>query len=357
MAAFVAPEQFSPPVNLKAEQNIKKEQIEKIVYNLPKPDKIKAVHLAYDSYLNSPFKEILGEIENSQINAIVFEIKNPTGLVTLNSKRHLEALEELIPKLNEAGIYTIARMVVFQDSYLTEERPDLAIQNSQTGGIWRDYKNVAWSDPTNPAVWQYNLDIMQKAAEAGFNEINLDYIRFPSDGPVRQAVYNNLENSEEKVNVIGNFLKFVRENLRSDVVLSIDVFGMIFISDQAEIGQSISKMAPHVDVIMPMSYPSHYPPNFRGLENPADHPYVVVFRTLEKGFEQLRPPRDNTSTSTAPEPQRHEVIVRPWIQDFDLGAVYDDYKIQEQIRAASEFEIYTWALWNASSRYTWSAVR
>jgi len=309
---------------------------------IPKPDEVKAIHLAYGSYLSSTFTDILSEIMNSQINAIIFEIKDPTGYVALNNDSHVKALEELIPKLNHAGIYTIARMVVFQDTQLVASNPELAIKNSATQEPWQDYKGVHWSDPTSPDVWEYNLDIAQRAADIGFDEINYDYIRFPSDGPVRLAQYSNLVDENAKGDVIADFLKFTHENLYSHVFLSVDVFGMAFINDQEGIGQYIEKMAPYVDIIMPMSYPSHYPDGFRGLDNPSEHPHLVVLRTLEKGFEKL---------------EGYNVIVRPWIQDFNLGAIYDDHKIQEQIRAGKDLGIETWALWNASNRYRWSAVK
>lgn len=312
----------------------------------PKPivdsDNVKAIHLSYGSYNSSKFSDILAEIENSEVNAIIFEIKNADGWVAINDDFHASVLEELLPELNRRGIYTIARLVIFQDPVLVHSNPTLAIKNSATGGPWADYKGVIWADPTNKAVWEYNLDIAKRALDLGFNEINFDYIRFPTDGPLSLVQYSNLSEFETRENMIVNFLKYAREELGSNTVLSIDVFGMTFIGDQQVIGQSIAKMAPYVDVIMPMPYPSHYPDGFIGYANPADHPYEIMHYTMEKGVKKL---------------EGQDVIVRSWLQDFDLGAFYNDHEIKEQIRAVEAFDMEGWALWNASNRYTWSAVR
>lgn len=317
-------------------------QINTSKISVPKMDNIVAIHLAYGTYLNNSFLNILKAVENSKINAVVFEIKNPNGLVAISNKKHRNALEELLPRLRKQGIYTIARMVIFQDPVLVKERLNLAIKNLQTGSAWHDYKGIAWSDPTNREVWKYNLEIAKRARDMGFNEINFDYIRFPSDGPTKYAQYENLEEFETKENTITSFAAFTKEQLGKNVNFSINVFGMVFINKQLEIGQDIEHLAPYVDVIMPMPYPSHYPMGFIGFENPAEHPYEVIHYTLKKGFEKLS--------------ENSNVIVRPWLQDFNLGAIYGVSEINEQIRALSDFGIETWVLWNASNNYTWKAI-
>ncbi|MEX0877733.1 MAG: putative glycoside hydrolase [Candidatus Spechtbacterales bacterium] len=309
---------------------------------IPDPGQVKAIHLSYGTYNSSRFSDILAEIENSEVNAIIFEMKNPVGWVALDDDFHVSVLEELLPELNRRGIYTIARMVIFQDPVVVGQNPDFAIKNSATGGPWADYKGVVWADPTNKAVWEYNVDIAKKALDVGFNEINFDYIRFPTDGPLSLVQYSNLDEFGTRENTIVNFAKYAKEELGINSVLSVDVFGITFIGDQKVIGQSIAKLAPYVDVIMPMPYPSHYPDGFIGYANPADHPYEIMHYTMELGMKKL---------------EGHNVIVRSWLQDFDLGAFYNDHEIKEQIRAVEEFDMEGWALWNASNRYTWSAVR
>lgn len=308
----------------------------------PQKKDVKAIHLSYGSYLSDDFVGILDEIEKSDINTIVFEVKTPSGLVAFNSQKHIDILKELLPKLKEGGIYTIARMVIFQDPVLAEENPGLAIKNSATGGPWSDNNGIVWTDPTQREVWDHNINIARQALDTGFDEVNFDYIRFPTDGNLSLTKYKNLNTFNSKGDAIASFLDYTRKKLGPSPTLSIDVFGMTFVGDQHTIGQIIGMMAPHVDVIYPMSYPSHYPDGFMGFENPAEHPYEIVDSTLERGLEKL---------------EGHAVVVRPWVQDFDLGAEYEVNKIQAQIRAIEDNGIDTWALWNASNRYTFEAVR
>ncbi|MDX1535788.1 MAG: putative glycoside hydrolase [Candidatus Spechtbacterales bacterium] len=308
----------------------------------PEINNVKAIHLAYGTYLNSSYETILEEVEKSDINAIVFEIKNPLGWVALNSETHMEALRKVLPELEDRGVHAVARLVLFQDPELISSNPELAIVNSATGGAWSDYKGIVWSDPTNKNVWRYNIDIANKAYAIGFDEVNFDYVRFPTDGPLKLAQYDALDEFGTRTNTIVEFLKFAQAEIPRGMVLSVDLFGMTFINDQLVIGQSIADIAPYVDVIYPMPYPSHYPDGFIGLSNPAEYPYEVLDYTLRLGKNKLKD---------------SDVVIRPWLQDFNLGAVYDVSKIHAQIRALKDHNIETWALWNASNRYTWSAVK
>lgn len=313
----------------------------KPVVELPAPDEVKAIHLSYAFYRSARFEGILAEIENSDINSIIFEIKDPFGRVLLFDDEERDRIREVIGELHQAGIYTIARLVLFQDPALVEQHPQFGIQNSATGAPWQDYKGIVWADPTSRDVWEYNARIIRIAREVGFDEVNLDYIRFPTDGPLDLATYANLDDFGTRSDTIVAFLQFIRKEVGRDMVLSVDVFGMTFINDQDVIGQVIVSMAPFVDVIAPMPYPSHYPAGFLGYQEPAEYPYEVIAYTLEKGLEKLA---------------GFDVIVRPWLQDFDLGAVYDDEKIRAQVQAIHDAGLGTWSLWNASNRYTFSAV-
>ncbi len=140
--------------------------------------------------------------------------------------------------------------------------------------------------------------------------------------------------------VIAGCLQYMRNILGDSAILSADVFGMTFISQDVGIGQDIVKMAEHLDVISPMVYPSHYPDGFIGYKDPVLYPYEVVSHTLGMGLPKL--PVD--------------VIVRPWYQDFDLGAFYGSPEIHAQIRAGTDHGIETWFLWNARNKYTYEAL-
>lgn len=308
----------------------------------PEADQVKAVHLSYAFYNSERYEAVLAEIENSEINSIIFEIKDPLGRVLVFDKKARETLATVIDDLHRRGIYTIARMVLFQDPALVASRPELGIQNYRTGAPWQDYKGIVWADPTSREVWEYNVRVVVLAVSLGFDEINFDYIRFPTDGPLDEATYAHLDDFGTREKAIASFLAFVRDEVGDEIMLSIDVFGMTFINDQGVIGQVLTELAPFVDVIAPMPYPSHYPSGFLGYTEPADFPYEIISYTLARGIVKLA---------------GFEVIIRPWLQDFDLGAVYDEEKIRAQIQATNDAALDTWFLWNASNRYTFSAVR
>ena len=307
----------------------------------PTLEEVKGVHLSYGFYFSERFNAFLAEALSSPINTFVFEIKDPFGRVAVYDDAHISRIKGLLLQLERYGIHTVARMVLFQDPVLIESQPDLAIQNIRTKSVWVDFKGVKWADPTQYKVWEYNAQIARAAKELGFDEINFDYVRFPTDGPLDDARYAGLENFKDKADVIANFLQFVRGELGTNTKLSIDVFGMTFINDQYEIGQVLERLAPFVDILAPMPYPSHYPDGFIGLENPAEYPYDVIDYTLQRGRAKLADFPD--------------VIIRPWLQDFSLGAVYDSEKILAQIQAANDNGSNSWLFWNSANRYNFSA--
>jgi hypothetical protein len=293
-------------------------------------------------------QELIDLVNQTELNSVVIDIKDASGRIFFDTDIPLADeigaediripdLQEWLVELKEQGIYTIARIVVFQDPYLAAHKPEIALK-SQSGGLWRDYKGQAWVDPTNKLIWDYNIALAQAAAEIGFDEINFDYIRFPSDGNIRQIVYANLDNEswEAKSRVMAEFYRYLSNQLAFEPILtSADLFGMtLWRSDGMNIGQRFEDAAPNFDYISPMVYPSHYPPGFQGFANPAEHPYEVVYQSLIRG--------DTT--------QRAQI--RPWLQDFDLGAIYTAQMIEAQKQATYDSGGFGWLLWNASNRYT-----
>ena len=230
---------------------------------------------------------------------------------------------------------------MFQDPYLAEHRPDIALA-SVNGGLWRDRKGLAWVDPTEQLVWKYNLDLAEAAVGLGFDEINFDYIRFPSDGDVSKIIYADLDKVGGKNSVMGRFYRYVDFRMRFlPALTSADVFGMVlWRTDGLNIGQRLQDAAPHFDYIAPMVYPSHYPTGFEGYDNPAEHPYEIVYKSLVRAGKGLKDGRAE---------------LRPWIQDFDLGADYTPQMIRQEIQASYDAGANSWCVWNASNRYTATA--
>lgn len=296
-------------------------------------------------------KELVRFIKNSRLNAVVIDVKDSTGRVffktrvslaeKIGSEKLLVApdMGEFIQELKKNNIYTIARIAVFQDPFFAEKVHSVAVKD-KNGGIWRDRKGLAWVDPSSPLVWKYNIDIARSAMLLGFDELNFDYIRFPTDGKIQDILYPAFdEKKEKKTEVIAQFFQYIERNFsHSPVYISVDLFGItLWRSDGVEIGQRYQDAAPYVDYISPMVYPSHYPDGFEGYQNPAEYPYEIVYKSLIKSKSFM---------------EGKKAKMRPWLQDFDLGAEYDSKKINAQIRATDDAGAHGWTFWNASNRYT-----
>lgn len=314
---------------------------------------VSALYLtAFSAASDKKMDEILTEVEIGKLNSLVIDLKDYTGNVYFDTQVPLavelgtrkvvnDSIPELIQKLHEKGIYVIARITVFQDPRLAELKPEWAIKDNVTGGHWQDYKGLTWVDPTLESVWQYNIDLAKDAVRLGFDEINFDYIRFPSDGPIKRMQFQNWNGAFPKSDIITGFFASMYEQLKDEpVYLSADLFGLTTIrKDDMNIGQVMENAAPFFHYICPMMYPSHYPTGFMNFENPADHPYEILKDGIEIANERL----EKVPNSIAK--------IRPWIQDFDIGAVYDREKIQLQIKAIKDGNGYGYLSWNARNIY------
>jgi hypothetical protein len=297
------------------------------------------------------FNELMDMIDRTELNAVVLDIKDSAGIVFYNTNVEMAHeigsvaptydVEQRLQQLEERGIYAIARIVIFEDPILAEARSELAIQDSQEGGIWRTFGGLPWVNPYREEVWQYNIELINEAVELGFDEIQLDYMRFPSDGPLNRADYGQESNEETRDQAIGNFLQAVYEEVApTHAYLTGDIFGMtLWDPTEGGIGQSLVTVTEHLDYVLPMIYPSHFYEGSMGFDIPNDHPYEVIFQSLEHGAQFL--------------PERLKPKIRPWLQDFSYGPgiQYGDHEVREQIRAAEDFGASGWMLWNAASSY------
>lgn len=291
---------------------------------------------------------IIDFIKQTKINTMVIDIKDDTGIISFPSEiplareigagsRRIANLKELLARLKQEKIYTIARIVVFKDPLLAKKHPEIAVQD-KNGGLWRDRKGMTWVDPHNRMVWKYNLDIAKEAINLGFMEIQFDYVRFLSDGLLRNCVYP-FSKGERKEDVIHNFLLYAKKDINAmGVPLSADIFGLVLsVPDDLNIGQKLEKIADAVDYISPMVYPSHYPKGSFGYNEPNRYPYEIIFKALQDGKKRL-----NGSTAK----------FRPWLQDFDLGfPPYRSEQLAAQIKALEDNGIHDFLFWNPSNRY------
>ena len=191
------------------------------------------------------------------------------------------------------------------------------------------------------------IAIAKEAAAKGFDEIQFDYVRFPTDGRLSAARYSQPNNSTTRLPTIAAFLAKARRELGpTGVFLSADVFGYTaFNANDTDIGQRIEEIAPHLDYISPMVYPSGYHLGIPGFRNPVQHPYEVV-------RESVRLIRSRSQHAT--------VEVRPWLQDFRDYAfdrrIFGVREIRGQMRGASDGGAIGWMLWNPRNDYTADAL-
>ncbi len=317
----------------------------------PKPPAVKGVYATgWIAGSSKWFPRLVEFIDQTDINSLVVDVKDDTGTLSYVSKVPLvNAIGASEPKigdpramlatLRQHRIFPIARIVVFKDPFLARQKPEWAVKDT-AGGLWSDRKGLHWVDPNNQEYWDYIVAIAAEAIDLGFQEIQFDYVRFTSDGEIKRCVYP-YSNGQLKQDVIRDFLSYARAKLRPyNVPVSADIFGLTTsVEDDQGIGQLYEKIIANVDVVCPMVYPSHYGPGSFGLGNPNFHPYETVFRAVSDARKRLEK-AGNQATA-----------LRPWLQDFNLGASYGRAEIQKQIKAVEDAGAKEWIFWNPSCRY------
>jgi hypothetical protein len=310
----------------------------------PVPDEMRGVHVTM------ALASIPGKIEQYAstpgLNTVELDVKDENGEVGFHrlaptlARRVGSAKRYYDPKkttalLHRRGIYVIGRVVCFEDPILSEKRPDLAIQTTG-GGVWRNDAGLGWTNPYDKRVWDYNLAIAKSAVRAGFDEIQFDYVRFPSDGPIESAVFRG-KRREAMSATIARFVHYAANRLRPlGARVSVDVFGLSATRNLG-IGQSPRRLARIVDAIYPMVYPSHYGSGEYGLSDPSAVPGRTVGRSLRDFRRQMRGGRAR---------------LIPWLEDFTLGGTTTVAKVQQQIRAARRWKTAGFLLWNPLGVYT-----
>ncbi|EGB18515.1 hypothetical protein HMPREF9475_02269 [[Clostridium] symbiosum WAL-14673] len=334
--------------------------------NRREPVKVKGIYVsAYVAGNETMMDNIIKEIDATELNAVVIDFKNDDGRITapIDSelfneigacKAYIPDMKALTDKLKEHDIYAIARIVAFKDPYLAEKKPEWSLKKAD-GSIYRDKKGLAWVNPYRQEVWDYLVEAGTQAAEAGFDEIQFDYIRFATDSTMRQVVFDEEETKgRSKTDIIAEFTQYAYDSLTPlGVFVSADVFGAIIGSeeDAGAVGQIYGEMAQSLDYICPMIYPSHYGDGNFGLDHPDLHPYETILGALQKSEEEL---------SAYPEEER-QAVVRPWLQDFTATYLkhhikYGNDEIREQIQAVYDAGYEEWILWNASNNYHYGGL-
>lgn len=317
-----------------------------------KPKYVRGIHVTAWGAGSTATRARLDKLfTETELNTIVIAIKEQEGEVYIPGVRQAQktgtfvnaipGVEKYIAGLKEKGIYTIARIVVFRDALLPRKQPALGVKTPE-GALWQDHKGKTWLDPTNRDAWDYNIAIAERALELGFDEIQFDYIRFPSDGNTKTCRYSVRLTTTSANNALVGFLKTAHERLKPrGANISIDVFGLTTtVEHDMGIGQRIVDMAQWVDYVSPMVYPSHYNPGEYGIANPNAAPYQTVFRSMEGAVRRLGAEK-----------------VRPYLQDFSWGVRYSAKEVRDQIQATYDTNVGEWLLWNAANNYTLGALK
>jgi|GEM_PF-612771 len=330
------------------------EQTEKETPPAKTPKYVRGIHLtawvASSKKLRAKFEKLIDETE---INCVVIDIKENDGQVYVPGYKPADtygATLNMIPDiktylahLKSKNIYTVARIVVFKDNLAPRKNMDMAVKTS-AGELWKDRKGLTWLDPYSKAAWEYNIGLAEHAADLGFEEVQFDYIRFPSDGQTRECRYSQKHSSLTTSVALVDFLKFANERLRNKGInTSIDVFGLTTtVTHGMGIGQKMIEMSEHIDFVSPMVYPSHYAKGEYGIVNPNLNPYKTVYTSIKGAKRSMG---------------KNSIKLRPWLQDFSLGAHYGPKQVRAQIQACYDNDIGDWLLWNPRCVYTHGALK
>ena len=314
------------------------------------PIEIRGVHLTMGlASLPGRLRRYL-DLRRAGLTALELDVKDERGQVAFRSRsaplaRRIGAARSFYsPRsaarlAHEDGVYLIGRVVTFEDPALALARPELAIRRGD-GSVWRDAAGLAWVDPYDRRVWRYEMDVAAGAARAGFDEILFDYVRFPSDGDVGSAFYRH-RGALRKREVVPAFLRYARRRLEPlGVRVSAAVFGLSASRDLG-IGQVPRLIAPQVDAVYPMTYPSLFGSGELGLPDPSAAPGATVSLALRQFRKAVR---------------GTDAMLVPWVQDFSFARRYGPGQVDAQIEAARVAGAKGFLLWNARGVYTDGAL-
>ncbi len=320
------------------------------------------------------YNNFLDIADNTTVNSITIDIKTVSWKVNFDmdesffksikpvSNNWIKDIAKIIEELHQKNVYVIWRIVVFKDMNLAERRKDLALKwTYNKEKIWTDHSWKKYLDPSSREVWDYNVAIASNAYEIWFDEINFDYVRFPSDWKVHQIYAPFTEKisvwtgSVRNITALNNFSKYTSEKLKQkhpSIVLSADVFWLVTNWDLNSIGQSLIWFLKYFDYVGPMTYPSHYGKKFLGFTQPDNHPYEIMQDALLNTSMQI----DKYNLENPNEKQLSQRQIRLWLQWFSCtrckwATPYFTQKFKKQTSWVTDAWWDSWWVWNANSNY------
>lgn len=323
------------------------------VSHVETPQVVKAVYMTnYVADVKDWRQRIKKLIDTTELNAVVIDIKDYTGVYVTD---RAPDIKDFIEELHKSNIYVIGRLSVFQDQKYVKEHPEFAVKRKDNGDVWRDRKGIAWLDAGSHDVWDYIVGLAKKSHDLGFDEINFDYIRYPSDGDMQNTLYTHSSSTIAHSDQLKLFFAYLDQQLRPQgIPISADLFGMTTTaSDDMGIGQILENALPHFDFVDPMVYPSHFPPHFNGWADPNKVPYDIIKYTMTRAIERANLLDGLVATTTPPGPTAMKL--RPWLQDFNYGGHYGEAEVRAQKKATYDVGLSSWLMWDPGVKYTSSA--
>lgn len=326
-----------------------------------RPAVVRGLYVNRWAVLGQRMWEFIAIAKRTEINALVLDVKDDRGYVLYRSSVPLakqigadstmpvsaNRMRAILDTMRANGIFPIARIVVAKDPVLANAKREWAIERRSDGKPWLDKDGNPWLDPHQRAVWTYAADLAAEAVRLGFSEVQFDYVRFPDEPRLVRETRFPLAKGRVRAMVIREQLGYLKERVaRLKVPMAIDVFGLTTTdSTDMGIGQRWEQFADQADIVLPMTYPSHYARGTYGISNPNASPYATIDHAMKDAKAR------NAQVKPAPE-------IVPWYQDFTMGAPrYGVTQLRAQIRAGYDNGVRSWILWNPGSKYTISALR
>jgi len=356
------------------------QKTEPVATHLKTPEPLKGIYMTACAGSMPSFRDRLAKIaDDTEINSIIIDVKDYSGTISFKSDNPLfkdnggagckiSDLREFVEVLHKKNIYTIARITVFQDPYYSKIHPELAVKRLSDGAVWKDRKGLSFIDVGAKPYWDYIVALGEESYKLGFDELNFDYIRFPSDGDMKDIDFT-WSRGKNKAVALEEFFAYLHEKLSpTGAKLSADLFGMTTTNtDDLNIGQVLERTLPYFDYVMPMVYPSHYPPYFNGWKNPNLQVYGVVNFSMSHAVSRAEATttpiylmgESRIGTSTPPrytKKPENRLKLRPWLQDFQYGGTYGPTEVRAQIRATYDAGLTSWILWDPANKYTLGAL-
>ena len=380
-----------------------------VVTHVPLPEQVKMIYMTSCVAGTPSFRDrLIALIAETEINSVMIDIKDYSGTISFSpsdqswkyaweqARCGARDMKELIATLHEQGVFVIGRITVFQDPVYANLHPELAVQRLDQQTVWKDGKGLSFVDVASQPYWDHVVNLAVESYNLGFDELNFDYIRYPSDGNMQDIYYPqsmkgkygadkqaNLEAFfaylDKQLDDETRFAAVAHTNTGREVSTpwtSADLFGMTTTNyDDLSIGQVQDRAAPYFDFIAPMVYPSHYPNNYLGLGDPNDHPYKVVYHAMKTGVDRMQASTTpmqgflhtpimttnasgtQTFTGQYTKPVYGPEKFRTWIQDFDYGGDYDAADVRTQIQASYDAGVDSWMIWAPSNIYTKAALK